>query len=93
MPTQEEIKNEILKDIKSWLIDILGYELAFRDHLRWVILKRLILNEKCPARDRNGKIRMLPEKDYTKSEIQSIIREMEKETSKDLERIHLKYLW
>ena len=82
----EQRQKEILDDLGEWLVDILAEELVFRDHLRWIILKRCIQGGINPTT-------MKPLPEYSREQLQGIVKEMEKETSKDLEKIHTKYLW
>jgi len=86
---RNEIELQILEDVKSWIKESLEEESVWVNHLRYIILRRLIMNEKLVTQ--GGK--SIPEKDYTKDEIQSIWKEMESKTSRGLEKIHFKYLW
>lgn len=84
MLTPEQIKIQILEDVRLFTKECLEEETVWLGHLRWVILKRLILDEKLQG---------IPQKNYTKEEIQDIVREMSSKTSRGLEKIHAKYLW
>ena len=82
----EQRQKEILDDVSKWVDSVLHEEIIFQGHLRWIILKRCI----------NGGINpttMKPLPEYTREQLQTIVKQMEKETSRDLERIHAKYLW
>lgn len=86
---RNEIELEILNDTKDWLKRSLEEEVVWVNHLRYIILRRLVNDEKLITQ--GGKA--IPEKDYSKNEIQTIWREMETKTSRGLEKIHTKYLW
>ena len=86
MLTPEQIKVKILEDVRDFTKECLEEETVWQGHLRWIILKRMILGGKNPAT-------MEPIPDYTKEQLKNVIKEMEGKTSRGLEKIHAKYLW
>ena len=66
----DEIRTEILEDVKRFTKECLEEEICWKGHLRWIILKRLILQVINPKTQQQIK-------DFSKNDLKLIISEME----------------